>query len=178
MPKIAYIRNMTREDIPRVMEIERQCFTAPWNESAYITELTNRSAYYIVAEIDNIIVGFAGMWHLIDEGHITTIGVAKDYQGNKIGEQLLIRLLDETLKRRGHRATLEVRQSNLVAQNLYKKYGFKPVAVRRGYYTDNNENAIVMWVDNMTSSEYQKKFSEMKSAIFNGVGSDLGEIGS
>jgi len=159
------LRRMRTEDVPRVMEIERECFATPWHESAYMTELSNRSAYYVVACIDSRIVGYAGMWVIMDEAHITTLGVSRDCRGLKIGEQLLVALLDEAISRRARRATLEVRQSNVIAQNLYKKYGFLPAAVRRGYYTDNHENAIVMWVDNITNSAYADKYTELKRKL-------------
>lgn len=159
------MRSMRREDVPRVMEIERECFPTRWHESAYYTELANRSAYYIVACVDSEIVGYAGMWLIMDEAHITTLGVARDYRGRKIGEMLLVGLLDEAMRRSIRRATLEVRQSNSVAQNLYRKYGFAAAAIRRGYYTDNGENAVVMWIDNMVSSEYRRSYADLKDHL-------------
>lgn len=147
------------------MEIEKQCFTTPWHESAYITEISNRSAHYIVAKIGDKIVGFSGMWIIIDEAHITTIGIDPDYRGRKIGEQVLVSMLDEAQRRGAHRATLEVRESNDVAQNLYRKYGFVPAAIRRGYYSDNGENAVVMWVDDMFSPDYQRFFTDKKRQL-------------
>jgi ribosomal-protein-alanine N-acetyltransferase len=152
-------------EVPRVMEIERECFATPWHESAYLTEVTNKSAYYIVACVGDEIVGFAGMWVIMDESHITTVGVARDHRGKKIGELLLVGLLDEAMLRGANRATLEVRESNKVAQNLYKKYSFMPAAVRRGYYTDNHENAVVMWVDNMGSDSFRDKYTELKQRL-------------
>ena len=162
------IQRMQRGDVPRVMEIEKQCFSSPWHESAYLTELVNRSAYYIVASVDDKIVGYAGMWVIMDEAHITTIGVDPEYRGRKIGEQILVAILEESQRRGARRATLEVRQSNQLAQNLYQKYGFKPAAIRRGYYSDNNEDAIIMWVDDMLSSRYQDQFKELKKSLSDG----------
>jgi len=159
------IRKMEREDVPEVMRIELECFPTPWHESAYLTEIANRSAYYVVACIDSRVVGYAGMWVIVDEAHITTLGVSKEMRGLKIGEQLLIALIDESLRRSAKRATLEVRQSNIVAQNLYRKYGFAPVAIRRGYYTDNQENAIVMWAEKIHAAAYQEKYQELKRAV-------------
>lgn len=156
---------MRREDVPRVMEIERECFPSPWHESAYLTELANRSAYYVVACIDSEIVGYAGMWIIMDEAHITTLGVSRNSRGMKIGERLLVALLDEAMCRNSRRATLEVRQSNEVAQNLYRKYEFIPAAIRRGYYTDNQENAVVMWIDNMTTAAWLKKYRALKQQL-------------
>lgn len=148
-----------------MMVIERECFTVPWRESAYITELSNRSAHYLAACIDGEIVGYGGMWIIMDEAHITTLGVAKKHRGRKIGEQVLIALLEEAMRRKARRATLEVRESNLVAQNLYRKYGFQPAAIRRGYYTDNHENAVVMWVDNLGGVAFVSRLRELKNRL-------------
>jgi ribosomal-protein-alanine N-acetyltransferase len=156
---------MQRADVARVMEIEKQCFTTPWHESAYLTELVNRSAYYVVAWLDDKIIGYSGMWVIMDEAHITTIGVDPDYRGRKVGEQILIAMLDEAQRRGARRATLEVRESNELAQNLYRKYGFVPAAIRRGYYSDNNENAVVMWVDDMYSANYQEVYKGHKRKL-------------
>lgn len=165
MPVLVIIRDMMRDDVPRVMEIERECFPTPWHESAYLTETSNRSAYYIVATVDSTIVGYGGMWIIMDEAHITTLGVARDYRGARVGEQLLVALLDEAIRRHARRATLEVRQSNQVAQNLYRKYGFTPAAIRRGYYTDNHENAVVMWIDSMITSTFKAHYRALKQRL-------------
>ncbi len=159
------IERMQREDVSRVMEIEKQCFSTPWHESAYLTELVNRSAHYVVACMDDKIVGYSGMWIIMDEAHITTIGVDPEYRGQKIGEQILIAMLEEAQRRGARRATLEVRESNFVAQNLYRKYGFAPAAIRRGYYSDNNENAVVMWVDDMFTADYQNLMKKLKQQL-------------
>ena len=153
---------MRQEDVPAVMVIERECFAVPWRESAYVTELSNRSAYYIAACVGDEIVGYGGMWVIMDECHITTLGVAKAHRGRKIGERVLVALLEEAIRHKARRATLEVRESNVVAQNLYRKYGFQPAAIRRAYYTDNHENAIVMWVDNLGGIAFNSRFEELK----------------
>ncbi|MEN6372369.1 MAG: ribosomal protein S18-alanine N-acetyltransferase [Armatimonadota bacterium] len=165
MTQLVKIEQMQRGDVQRIMEIEKQCFTTPWHESAYLTELVNRSAYYVVGRIGDKIVGYSGMWIIMDEAHITTIGVDPEYRGRKIGEQILIAMLEEAQRRGAGRATLEVRESNDVAQNLYRKYGFVPAAIRRGYYSDNNENAIIMWVDDMFSRDYQDMLKRMKQKL-------------
>ncbi|MDO8587814.1 MAG: ribosomal protein S18-alanine N-acetyltransferase [Armatimonadota bacterium] len=159
------IERMKPADVPRIMEIEVQCFPTPWHESAYLTELSNRSAYYVVASLGDRIVGYAGLWIIMDEAHITTIGVDPTCRGKKVGEQLLVAMLDEAISRGARRITLEVRETNEVAQNLYRKYGFTPAAIRRGYYTDNSENAIVMWINNMHDPDYRAKFRNLKEQL-------------
>lgn len=165
MISMVELKRMQQDDLPRVMEIERECFPVPWKESAYLNEISNRSAYYVVACIDSKIAGYAGMWIIMDEAHITTLGVAREFRGEGIGEQLLMAMLDEAIRRGARRATLEVRQSNEVAQSLYRKYGFTPVAIRRGYYTDNHENAIVMWIDDMASIAFETTYHALKQRI-------------
>ncbi len=165
MVELVSLERMRRDDVPRIMEIERQCFSTPWHESAYVTELVNRSAYYVVARIGDAIVGYAGMWVIMDESHITTIGVDPEYRGRQIGEQILVGILEEAQRRGARRATLEVRESNEIAQRLYRKYGFVPAAIRRGYYSDNGENAVVMWVDDMLTPAYQRFFRDMRRRL-------------
>lgn len=162
MAQTIRIRQMKPADICRVIEIERESFSDPWSESAYLTEISNGSAYYVVICIDDIIAGFAGMWVIMDEAHITTLAVEKQSRKMHLGERLLIDLLEESAGRGAKRATLEVRQSNIAAQNLYVKYEFKPVAIRREYYTNNNENAVIMWVDDIVSHEFRLRLSALK----------------
>lgn len=169
MVTLVEIRRMRAEDVPLVMVIERECFAIPWRESAYLTEISNHSAHYFVACIAGEIVGYGGMWVIMDEAHITTLGVSKAHRGLKIGEQVLLALLEEARLHSVRRATLEVRESNRVAQNLYRKYGFQPAAIRRGYYTDNHENAVVMWVDNLSGIAYTGRLNELKQRLEQGV---------
>ena len=164
-PVAISIELMQSADCETVAALDVLCFPAPWTVSAYYTEVHNPSAYYIVACLDERIVGYAGMWTIMDEAHITTLGVAGSHRRQRIAEQLLIALLDEAMRRGARRATLEVRQSNEAAQALYRKYDFAPAALRRGYYTDNHENAVVMWVDNMTAPEFKARYRALKQRL-------------
>ena len=149
------IEPMRPEDMEAVLRIDRLSFPVPWMPTAFATELSNRSACYLVARGDEEIVGFGGAWVIMDEVHITTLAVAPNHRGRHIGERLLIALLEEGIRRRAARATLEVRQNNRAAQRLYKKFGFYEAAIRKSYYTDNGENAIVMWADNIHSVAFR-----------------------
>ena len=154
---------MTMEDIARVLEIERQSFRTPWPADAYVHELReNRLAAYIIARVDNDLVGYAGMWVILDEAHITTIAVDPRYRGQYIGERLLIGLLDAALERGARWMTLEVRRSNTTAQALYTKYGFREIGTRKGYYSDNREDAIVMWTGNLREREVQDRLATLR----------------
>ncbi len=155
-PVSVTIRQMRLDDIEYVSRLERRCYTLPWSSSAYVTEVGNSNAYYTVATLaDGTIVGYCGMWVIMDELHMTTIAVDPVVRGLKIGERLLLDLIQEGIRRGAERATLEVRERNTVAHNLYVKYGFEDVAVRKNYYSDNGENAIIMWANDLTLTPYQ-----------------------
>lgn len=160
------LEGMAASDIPRVLEIERQSFPTPWPRDAYTHELQeNRLATYIVARREREIVGYAGMWVILDEAHITTIAVDPSVRGQHIGERLLVGLLDAALTRGARWMTLEVRKSNAVAQTLYKKYGFREIGIRQGYYSDNREDAIVMWTGNLSENPFQERFRALKAEL-------------
>lgn len=165
------IERMQLEDVEWVADLDKKCFPTPWSISAYTNEVHNPSAYYVVARADGRIVGYAGMWLIMDEAHITTLGVDPEFRGMKIGERVLVHLLDEAVHRGAQRATLEVRRSNRIAQNLYEKYGFHVVAVRKGYYSNNNEDALVMWVDDMWSADFLKTLRIRKEELGQSDGS-------
>jgi ribosomal-protein-alanine N-acetyltransferase len=150
------IELMKAEDIPQIMEIERMCFVTPWHENSFYAELNHQPACYLVAHIGERVVGYGGMWVIMDEAHITTLAVHPAYRRQHIGERLLLGLLEVAIARRARRATLEVRTSNIAAQQLYVKYGFQAVAIRRGYYADTGEDALVMWSPDMQTPEYQQ----------------------
>ncbi len=143
------IRAMTEEDIDAIVEIEKEAFSTPWSKESFLTEIRdNLLAKYIVAEIENKVVGYGGIWLILTEGHITNIAVKKEYQGLGIGNKLVEGLIIYCTSRGIDSMTLEVRKSNIVAQNLYKKYGFIDYGIRPKYYSDNNEDAIIMWRTN------------------------------
>ncbi len=148
------IERMRFGHIKQVTEVEKRSFSSTWPFGAFFSELFNRRAYYVVATIEGKVVGFAGMWIVQDEAHITTLAVDPNWRGRKIGERLLLHLLLEAKKRGAKYATLEVRVSNIIAQNLYQKYNFKIVHLRKGYYSDNKEDAYVMQVEDLQSEEY------------------------
>lgn len=139
---------MKEADLDRIMEIEEKSFNPPWSREAFLLELTkNLLAKYIVAEVDGRVVGYGGIWLIIDEGHVTNIAVDEEYRNKGVGSKILEGLIQLCVDRNMTAMTLEVRKSNKVAQALYKKYGFKEYGIRKGYYQDNNEDAIIMWKD-------------------------------
>ena len=137
---------MKEADIDAVLDISSLSFAVCWSKSSYIQELTNPVAKYFVAKIDDKVVGFAGTWIVLDESHITNIAVHPNYRKQGIASKLLKELLNHC-KRKGCVAyTLEVRSSNAAAKALYEKHSFKQDGIRKGYYEDNKEDAVIMWL--------------------------------
>lgn len=148
MDQSLVFRKMKMSDIPQIVEIEKEAFTTPWTSAAFENELTsNHFAKYMVMQIDEEIAGYGGMWMVMEEAHVTNIALRQKFRGKKLGERLLSELMQTAAFLGAVRMTLEVRESNYIAQGLYEKMGFRSVGVRRNYYTDNNENALIMWAD-------------------------------
>lgn len=140
------IRDIKIEDLDDIMEVEELSFHTPWSRESFIKEITeNKLALYIVAEIDGKVVGYCGIWIIVDEGHITNVAVHPEYRGNAIGKKLVKALIAKCKKINIEQLTLEVRVNNDVAIHLYESFGFKGVGVRKGYYTDTKEDALIMW---------------------------------
>ena len=140
------IRQAEEKDIKPMAEMDILCFSVPWSEDSFTSEIkVNRIAFYIVAEVDNRLAGYAGLWRIVDEGHITNVAVHPDFRRKGIGEALVSVLLEHTVKQGIVSHTLEVRVSNFSAIALYTKLGFEPAGLRKNYYDDNGEDAIIMW---------------------------------
>jgi ribosomal-protein-alanine N-acetyltransferase len=160
------IEPMRHTDLDAVVRIDRRCFPSPWLPTSYLTELSNRAACYLVARIGQDIVGYAGLWVIMDEAHITTLAVDPEQQRRKIGERMLLALLDEAILRGASHVTLEVRESNRAAQRLYCKYGFHNAAIRKSYYTDNGENALVMWCEEINTPMYAQRLRSLHHDVY------------
>lgn len=138
------------EHIDEIMALENECFTIPWSKKAFLEEITrNMFAVYFSAIVDNKVVGYAGMWKIINEGHITNIAVAPGYRRMNIASGLLRKLVETSRNAGITGMTLEVRESNTAARELYKKHGFEIKGKRTKYYSDNDENALIMWNRNL-----------------------------
>jgi [ribosomal protein S18]-alanine N-acetyltransferase len=160
------IEPMRESDIPTVQEIERHIFATPWPRNAYYRELSSRSsAYYVVLRrwtgpVPGEVVGYAGMWRMYDEAHVTTIGVRRDKQGSGYGRVIFAGLVQAAYEMGAKWMTLEVRASNDTAMRMYEGFGFKVIGRRKGYYTDNGEDALVMWSDSIFSPRFRAVFEE------------------
>jgi [ribosomal protein S18]-alanine N-acetyltransferase len=135
-------------DIDDILGIEQASFAVPWSREAFYREIVeNQFAYYLVIEDSFQAIGYCGIWLVMDEAHVTNIAILPSYRGRKLGE-LLMKEAIKLAKRHGAATmTLEARVSNHVAQNLYKKLGFQAGGIRKNYYSDNGEDALVMWVE-------------------------------
>ena len=147
------IRRMTMADVDGVAAVEAATFPTPWSRDAFASEMKNVAARYLVAERDGKIIGYAGAWIILDESHITNIALLKDERGQGIGRRLTHGLLQYLSNLGAAYATLEVRKSNEVAQNLYKSLGFIKLGVRKRYYEDNGEDALIMVCDHMPEAD-------------------------
>ena len=160
------IRPMTIADLASVQLIERASFTTPWPPQAYRQELeANRLASYLVGTINDEVVAYGGVWLMVDEAHITTFAVHPRYRRRRIGERLLLSLMDLSVDRHAREATLEVRLSNLAARRLYEKYGFRPVGIRPRYYSDNQEDALIMTTEPLASPLMRDRIDRLRQAL-------------
>ncbi|MFJ7729466.1 ribosomal protein S18-alanine N-acetyltransferase [Neobacillus sp. NPDC097160] len=141
-------RQMREEDIDQVLEVEHASFSMPWSREAFYNELyNNKFAVYIVLEEDDRIIGYCGTWVVIDEAHVTNVAILPGYRGKKLGEALMSKLMSVSREMGARTMTLEVRVTNHVAQSLYRKLGFQNGGIRKNYYSDNQEDALIMWVN-------------------------------
>ena len=165
-PEALDIVPMTAADLHDVLAIERASFTTTWPSDSFYNELhTNKLAHYYVGRVNGKIVGYGGIWVIFEDSHVTTIAVDPQHRGKRYGERLLLFLLDRAIERGASWMTLEVRESNAGAQQLYRKYGFTTVTTRKGYYSDNNENALVMWAGNLKGDLYRARIEALRSFL-------------
>ncbi len=130
--------------ISDVSKIEKECFSEPWSEKSILEEFNNQNSYFVVATLENDIIGYAGMYCVCDEGYIYNIAVRKQYRGLGVGKRLLICLEDYSKQNKLKFLTLEVRNTNNIAINLYEKSLFTKVGVRKDFYSNPKEDAIIM----------------------------------
>ena len=142
------VRPMLISDLEAILEIERTSFSVPWSLEAFKAELKdNEYARYLCLELNGQVIGYMGLWFILDEGHITNIAIALNHRGQRWGEFLMRSVIAKMMKQGMERMTLEVRVSNSPAQSLYKRLGFATAGVRKGYYADTGEDAMIMWAE-------------------------------
>lgn len=162
------LRRLSDKDLDQVMDIEPVAFGSHhWSRQSFMNELDNTMGAYFAALDPNSgkLIGYSGFWLIGDEAHITTLAVHPDFRRRRIGEVLLINDLLEAQHLGAKWVTLEVRVSNEKAQNLYFKFGFKNLGIRRNYYQDNSEDALVLWTENILRPEFNQMVTQRISDV-------------
>jgi [ribosomal protein S18]-alanine N-acetyltransferase len=163
---VVLLAPMRRRHLRSVLRIEAQVYPRPWSLSLFMSELALRtSRAYMVARVDGMVAGYAGMMLAGEDAHITTIAVDPEWHRYKIGTRLLLHLVREAIQRDARHVTLEVRVSNEPAQALYRAFGFRPAGVRKNYYAETNEDALVMWADDVDEPEYTRRLLRLEKAV-------------
>ena len=159
--KAIEIDALTLDDLEEVMEIEPIAFGSHhWSRDSFINELLNPAGFYFAARERETgrLIGYSGFWLIGEEAHITTLAVHPEHRRKRVGEQLLINDIVKARQLQADWMTLEVRVSNESAQRLYSKYSFKSLGVRRNYYEDNSEDALVLWTERLSTSDFVDVF--------------------
>jgi len=157
------IRRMRSTDIPAIMAIEAVSFGRHhWSEESFQNEMNNHIGRYYSLFSGDTLIGYGGFWHVIDEAHVTTVAIQPEYRGHGLGELLFLQLLEECFRISIHWVTLEVRTSNESAQNLYYKYGLSSAGLRRKYYQDNQEDALIMTSPDIGTEKYRALYNSNK----------------
>jgi ribosomal-protein-alanine N-acetyltransferase len=160
---------LRRRHLRSVVAIEEACYPRPWSATVFLSELAQRSSRrYRVATIGPLVVGFSGLMIVEEDGHITNIAVDPAWQRRSIGTVLLLDQARAAPALGVRHLTLEVRVSNTPAQTLYQHFGFAPVGVRRNYYVETGEDAIVMWARDIDSDDYARRLTEIEATLRSG----------
>jgi ribosomal-protein-alanine N-acetyltransferase len=172
-PALRYMADWMRPlDVQQVMPIEKASFPAPWPASAYRYELAKNdlSSYLVLRKSEDTsaevhVVAYGGFWLILDEGHISTLAVDPAYRGRGLGEWMLVILIETAMLRGALELTLEVRVSNQVAQRLYLKHGFRQVGLRKAYYGDNGEDALIMTTSRVDERDFQQRYRALVESL-------------
>jgi ribosomal-protein-alanine N-acetyltransferase len=162
----AHITPMRRRHLRAVVRIESQVYPRPWSHSLFFSEIALRSSRsYVVAKVGRDVVGYAGLMMSLTDGHVTTIAVDPAWHRHGIGTRLLLALAYEGIDRGAVALTLEVRLSNRGAQEMYKRFGFTAVGVRKGYYADTGEDALIMWAYEVSEPPYRRLLAGIERSV-------------
>ncbi|MEY2569667.1 MAG: [ribosomal protein S18]-alanine N-acetyltransferase [Acidimicrobiaceae bacterium] len=169
------ITTMRRRHLRSVLRIENQVYPRPWSLGLFMSELALRtSRAYLVARVGPVVVGYAGLLMTDTDGHVTTIAVDPAWHRCGIGTRLLLHLSREALGMGATALTLEVRVGNDAAKGMYRSFGYSPAGIRKGYYIETNEDALVMWVHDVDGDEYRARLAAIEAAIPGSTVVDLG----
>lgn len=160
------IEPMRRRHLRGVLRIEQAVNPRPWSLSLFSSELRYReSRVYLVARTGTALVGFAGLMLVAGDGHVTNVGVDEEHRRHGIATRLMLELARRALAEGAQALTLEVRVSNEAAQALYRRFGFAPAGIRKAYYADTNEDALIMWANDIDTPEYRARLFEIEAAL-------------
>ncbi|HEX9123142.1 MAG TPA: ribosomal protein S18-alanine N-acetyltransferase [Actinomycetota bacterium] len=161
---------MKRRHLRGVMAIERQVYPRPWSPNLFLSEMSEtHNRCYLVARIDREVVGYGGLISYGEEAHVTNVAVDPIHHRHKIGSRLLHDLIQNAIVMGAEAVSLEVRVSNWGAQRLYGRFGFRPVGVRRNYYQEIGEDALIMWLDGIRGREYQERLRGLMTVVPEGI---------
>ncbi|MFN8035056.1 MAG: ribosomal protein S18-alanine N-acetyltransferase [Acidimicrobiia bacterium] len=157
---------MRRRHLRAVLRIENEVYPRPWTSALFLSELAMRSTRaYFVAKVGRDVVGYAGLMMSVDDGHVTTIAVDPGFHRRHVAMRLLSALAREAISRDAVNLTLEVRLSNKGAQEMYRRFGFVPVGVRKNYYAETNEDALIMWANGVNRPEYEQLLEGLERQV-------------
>src|SRR5690242_15649671 len=157
---------MRRRHLRTVLRIETEVYPRPWTINLFVSELGMRtSRSYYVAKIGPTVVGYSGLMLVGEDAHVTTIAVDPAWHRHQIGSRLLLNIARDARERGARHLTLEVRVSNEPAQKMYRNFGFRPAGIRKGYYVETNEDALVMWADDIDQTAYLERLLRIESGI-------------
>ena len=158
---------MRREDVPVVMAVERAAYSDGWPATAFERELTQNAMarYLVLGDADGRVLGFAGLWLMVDEAHVVTVAVVPEERRKGLGRVLVHGLIELAIEHGMSAATLEVRISNDAARALYREYGFYEVGTRKRYYSDNGEDAVIMTTEELASPAYQRRLERLGTEL-------------
>ncbi len=157
---------MRRRHVRSVLRIEQRVYPRPWSMSLFMSELGYQgSRVYLVARVGSTVVGYGGVMLVADDGHVTTLAVDPAWHRNRLGTRLLHALAVAAIERGARNLTLEVRVSNDAAKELYRAFGFAPAGIRKGYYAETNEDAIIMWANDVDSADYAERLAVLAAAV-------------
>jgi ribosomal-protein-alanine N-acetyltransferase len=166
LPLAVELVPMRRRHLHQVLDIERRVYPRPWTMTLFLSEIVQRSTrFYIVARAHRRVVGYAGLMVFGDEAHVTNIAVDPNAHRRKVASRLLFALISEARRRGATACTLEVRVANRAAQGLYQQFGFAPVGIRKNYYAETGEDALIMWAEGLQSPEYELRLAGLAQRI-------------
>ena len=165
-PLEVHISPMRRRHLRAVLRIEAQVYPTPWTHGLFVSELALRSTRaYVVARVGRDVIGYSGLMMSLDDGHITTVAVDPEWHRQGIATRMLVALAREAIGRGANALTLEVRLSHRGAQQLYQRFGFTAVGVRKGYYADTGEDALIMWSHEVNQPDYLALLERLERGV-------------